>query len=355
MKGSDRLRILFLGPRWYGSCARACCSALRRLDHDVVDLSPDDFRLSLSGVVGRVAMRIAEPFSWREYNRVILKTARTFRPDFLLAFKGIGILPETVRSLRQAAIATYNYYPDPIAWIKNRQMLETLPEYDCVFDTKKTLGGTLSVDVPLRDRVFLAHGYDPECHRPLPLSDRDREQFGCDVGYVGSYMPRKQDILLPLVNMRPQLNLRIWGNGWHAADPALRRYVAGSSITGSTYARALCAARIGLGIMGFTRQAIDMTSTRTFEIPACGAFMLHERTKEVLELYEEGKEIECFSSPDELAQKIDHYLQHDNQREAIARRGHQRCVPAYSYEMRVQQIIAYHLTHSGREANAAGA
>ena len=43
---------------------------------------------------------------------------------------------------------------------------------------------------------------------------------------------------------------------------------------------------------------------RTFEIPASGGFMLQERSNEVLEFFEEGKEIECFSSVKELKDKI---------------------------------------------------
>ena len=35
----------------------------------------------------------------------------------------------------------------------------------------------------------------------------------------------------------------------------------------------------------------DRTTTRTFEIPASGGFMLHERNEEVLSLYREGSEI----------------------------------------------------------------
>jgi spore maturation protein CgeB len=70
--------------------------------------------------------------------------------------------------------------------------------------------------------------------------------------------------------------------------------------------------------------------------------MLHERTPELLEIYDEDKEVACFGSLKELAEKIQYYLAHPQERESIARAGHARCVPAYSYDDRVRAILRYH-------------
>jgi spore maturation protein CgeB len=120
---------------------------------------------------------------------------------------------------------------------------------------------------------------------------------------------------------------------------------------GMSYAKAIQAARINVAIMSWSnRREVDETTTRTYEIPACGGFMLHERTPELLEVYEEGKEVAGFGSPGELAEKIHYYLAHPAERDAIARAGHARCVPAYSYDNRVREILDY---HQGRSAPAA--
>ena len=58
--------------------------------------------------------------------------------------------------------------------------------------------------------------------------------------------------------------------------------------------------------------------------------------------YQEGKEVACFGSVEELADKIQHYLAHPEERDAIARAGHARCVPAYSYDNRIKEILRYH-------------
>ena len=70
--------------------------------------------------------------------------------------------------------------------------------------------------------------------------------------------------------------------------------------------------------------------------------MLHERTGEVRGLFEEGKEMACFGSSHELAEKIAYYLAHPEERDAIARAGYARCVPAYSYDNRMAEILHWH-------------
>jgi spore maturation protein CgeB len=80
--------------------------------------------------------------------------------------------------------------------------------------------------------------------------------------------------------------------------------------------------------------------------------MLHERTPELAELFEEGKEVACFGSVEELAEKVDFYLAHPEERERIAAAGHRRCVPAYSYEERMRRLLAYHNGDMGIPASS---
>lgn len=81
--------------------------------------------------------------------------------------------------------------------------------------------------------------------------------------------------------------------------------------------------------------------------------MLHERTPELLELYEEGREVMAFGSVEELASKIEPYLVQPEEREAVARAGYVRCVPAYSYDSRVKEVLRYHDNHSTVHAKLA--
>jgi spore maturation protein CgeB len=79
---------------------------------------------------------------------------------------------------------------------------------------------------------------------------------------------------------------------------------------------------------------------RTFEIPACGAFMLTERTDTHLELFEEDREAAYFSSADELVSKVLYYLRHDSERMRISEAGYKKLSNGrHTYGDRLAQII----------------
>jgi len=344
-------RILFLGENWFGSCARACCHALRRLGCEVADFDAQTIFPQLRRRSLRAILRVAEPQLIREYNEQVRELAQRFEPDIFLAFKGAYVQPRTLRTMREAGIALYNYFPDTSAFAHGSLLSHTLPLYDCLFLTKRFLDRDLRAHISLRESMFLPHGYDPELHQPRELDARDHARFAHDVGVVATHSRAKEELLTELVTLRPQLDLRIWGNLWKENNRSSRlgRFIEGAPLNGTSYAKALSAFRINLALLsgpvaGASRG--DETTTRTYEIPACGGFMLHERTDEVLELFAEGTEMACFGSATELADKIDYYLAHAEERGQIAAAGRSRCVPAYSYDNRMTEIIRWHEQHS---------
>ena len=341
------LRILFLGENWYGSCARACCYALRRAGCDVTDIDVQTIVPQWRRRSNRAIARLLHSRIFREYNQLILDTAAQVRPDILLAFKGSFVESRTLETLGQSGVTLYNYYPDTSPTAHDRYLAESIRAYDCIFYTKKFWAKNLPEALEGRRLVFVPHGYDPDVHRPLPLDEEDISRYGHDVTVVATHTAYKEQSLTDLVRRLPEIDLHIYGNGWHerSRSPDLKPCVHGFALRGSEYAKAIRAARICLAIMSGKVDGVlrgDETTTRTFEIPACGGFMLHERTPEVLEFYDEGKEVACFGSVEELAEKINHYLAHRQEREAIARAGQARCVPAYCYDSRVREVLRYH-------------
>jgi spore maturation protein CgeB len=338
------IRVLFLNRTWFGSCSRGCASALRRLGCDVLEI---DHGAVIPSWRDRGLRALARAVGWRlrrEFNELILTTADHFRPDFLLVSKGNFVDPETLRRLRALGIPLYNYFPDRISQTHGQMFEESIGEYDCIFDTKRSWDLGTSKEISVRDYVFLPHGYDPEVHRLWPLTERDVAEYRHDAVVVATHTRMKEELLDHLISLRPHLDLAIWGYLWaeHCRSRRVRPFIRGTAVEGSSYAKAIAAAHVNLAIMGVSPTAKDETSTRTYEIPACGGFMLHERSAELLELFTEGKEVACFTSVKELAEKIDYYIAHQEERAAIAHAGYARCVPAYSYDNRMAELLKWH-------------
>ncbi|MCP3965754.1 MAG: glycosyltransferase family 1 protein [Lentisphaerae bacterium] len=84
----------------------------------------------------------------------------------------------------------------------------------------------------------------------------------------------------------------------------------------------------------------DQYTRRTFEIPACGAFLLAERTPVMQQLYEEGKEAEYFETPEEFVEKCKYYLKHENKRRQISKAGMIKALTAgYDVNSRMRQWV----------------
>jgi spore maturation protein CgeB len=201
-------------------------------------------------------------------------------------------------------------------------------------------------------------GYCDETHRPLPSDD---PRWACAVGFLGGWEPRRERLLRAVAGVA---DLKIWGGYWDflrdgrwslrrqiilsrlaggepfriARDEQLGHAWQGGEVYGDDYARALTAARIGVGFLRKTWP--DQHTTRTFEIPACGSLLLADRTEEHQSFFEEGREAEFFGSEAELVDKASFYAANEDARSRIAAAGRARCeTSGYAYIERLRPVL----------------
>lgn len=79
---------------------------------------------------------------------------------------------------------------------------------------------------------------------------------------------------------------------------------------------------------------------RIFDIMSVGGFVLTNYQEEIPELFEEGKEIVTFRTPEELIEKADYYLSHDKIRQQIGINGYKKVKKCYTYEHQLKKIIS---------------
>jgi hypothetical protein len=120
---------------------------------------------------------------------------------------------------------------------------------------------------------------------------------------------------------------------------------------GESYGRLLARSRIG-----FNRSIRGEMNLRAFEVPACGALLLMERENtEVARFLEPGRECVLYGEHD-LEPTIFWLLEHEDERAAIAARGHAR-VQEHRYAQRLAElrVILERAADSRRPAAGSGA
>lgn len=81
------------------------------------------------------------------------------------------------------------------------------------------------------------------------------------------------------------------------------------------------------------------TPLRVMDIMAAGGFVLTNYCAETAELFEEGKEITMFRTPEELVEKVSYYLEHEDERKAIAAAGQQKVLADFTYEKLLKRFL----------------
>src|SRR5262249_7542343 len=104
------------------------------------------------------------------------------------------------------------------------------------------------------------------------LSESERRRLGAPVGFIGHYEPEAEGLRAAVA--RAGIGAPIYGGGWEVAAPdgPLRRAIEGRLVWGDEYARAICSFDVNLGIVSKWNR--NHTASRTFQIPALGAFLL---------------------------------------------------------------------------------
>ncbi len=332
---ANPLRILYLGALWYGGTSLQRMNALRDLRHHVMGIDYTDHK-PVTGVNrflyrcrGKLYRMGFNAFSNKELaneNFKIIESIEKNQWDILWIDKGLTIERNTFHTVKslQPDCVIVGYSPDDMAQKHNQstQFINHLASYG-IFFTTKSYNVTELKQMGCQRVYSVQNTFDPRTHKPIDISDEDRKRIGGSVGFIGSAERERAESMLYLA--QNGIEVHIYGGGWKKYQNIHNLLkIENQDVWGNDYARTICSFDIVLGYLRKVNR--DLQTSRSIEIPACGAFMLAERTDEHMALFEEGKEAEFFSSNEELLEKVQYYLNYPDERKRIAAAGHERCL-----------------------------
>jgi spore maturation protein CgeB len=341
--------ITFVGDLSSGSRSLQRFNALKDLGLNATALSftSESHQPGISkkpNLWSRIRYRLGFPVDETKINCRILKNIKSKKPDCLWIEKGLMVWPETLNQVRKLAPQIkiiFNSEDDMFGkHNQSKYFLSCLPKYDVVFTTKSyNLNLEELPSLGAKKVIYVKKAYDKNTHRPVAITSSDNNSFQSLVSFIGTYEKDRKDKLMFLA--QSGIKVRVWGNGW---SKYVRKHqnlvIENKPIFGNEYAKAICSSKINLCFLRKINR--DLQTDRSVEIPACGGFMLAENSQEHQELFEENKEAVYFdiNNLNELLEKTNYYLEHEEERTSIAKAGRQRCIKSgYSHHERLTWML----------------
>ena len=263
-------------------------------------------------------------------NKQLLSTVKKLKPQIIFLLKADNIFSSTLRAIKKTdpTVRLINFYPDNpfVFWNgnSNTNVLESLPYYDDFLIWSSMLVPVLESAGCKRVHYFPL-GFDGDLFAIDSIAIPS-DRYQTDVCFVGTWEPERERWLSDVCQRLPNQAVAIWGDLWSAhirPGHILYEKIRGNAIYGTDMIRIFQQSKI---VLNFIRQQnASAHNMRTFEVPACKAFLLTQRTKEqAQELFQEGYSIECFESIDELIVKIEKFIDDKNEhvKRSIIDRGY---------------------------------
>lgn len=252
---------------------------------------------------------------------------RHYKPDVLLN--------QAVHTIRSAFLVKNRSH----ARLLVGHISSRLPRFEnyCSYDLMLT-------SLPQFVERFRRMGVPAELHRwgfdPLVLNKVSRREKSIPVSFIGSlswhHRGGRRQLLEYLCRNLPELE--VWGEGMKdlPRDSPIRQRFRGRAWGIEMY-QILRDSKITVNRHGHVAGPYA-ANRRLFEATGMGTLLITDWKVNLQEIFELGKELVTYRTPEECAKSIRHYLEHDGEREALALAGQQRTLKEHTYSRRIQEL-----------------
>jgi SAM-dependent methyltransferase/tetratricopeptide (TPR) repeat protein len=188
--------------------------------------------------------------------------------------------------------------------------------------------------------------FEPRVLQSLVKFAYDKRPVGCS--FVGGISPYHGNGYQLLETLAVNVPIDFWGYGAETLPPesAIRKSHHGE-VWGREMFYVLGASKITVN------RHIDVAENyannmRMFEATGCGALLITDYKDNLNELFDIGKEVVAYRSPEECVELIKYYLGHPDEAEAIAKAGQERTLREHSYRLRMvktAEMLERHLRY----------
>jgi spore maturation protein CgeB len=270
-------------------------------------------------------------------NSEIIEKTKSYQPDYIFVLKGEPVSVETLKVIKEISGATmFNWFGDD-PWEFPVFSGKVANYYDYFF-TYDPYSVKLYNQIGQNNAYHLPYGYDPEVTENLSANDSDNEKYSCEVAFIGSHYPKREELLKKLKN---KFDLKIWGRGWKNTSCA--DVYQGNALYGFEMLKAMKCAKILLNIHKGFEEGVEESgegiNLRVMEGAACSAFQITNLQKDLPNRFKLGEEIVAFNEWKEAVDLISVYLENEEERISIGQNAFKRLKKDHTLKLRMQYVF----------------
>ena len=344
-QAGGQLRIAVVGPIYGGSLpiARYAVSALESLGHDVrwLDHSVHATSYHQLELLKNSQHRLALQSKYAEMlSRITMAQLAEDPPDLVLSLAQAPLILPALEHLRRKKFLTAMWFVENYRHLTYWQQLAAGYDFWFVIQQEPCIAALKQAGA--KDVRYLPMAADPSVHRPLELTQDEREEYGSDVSFVGAGYANRREIFPRLLGH--DWTFKLWGNEWDGATALtsiLQRH--GARIDTDTCQKVFNASAVNLNLHSWAGAGLDpdgdFVNPRTFELASCGAFQLTDRRSLMPDLFT-ASEVATVSSSEALPGEITRWLREPEQRVAMAAQARQRVLAEHTYVHRMRALLS---------------
>lgn len=272
-------------------------------------------------------------------NKDLLEYCIEFQPDLIFIQSGILVYENTVREMKERTKAFLIYYnnDDPFSdyflkshWRHYKAAIK-YADYNFTFRKRNWEDVTKINKNPVD--VLLPY-YIEQNNYPVSIDELIEDTP--EVLFLGHY---EEDERNEYIQALTDLGIRVGVPEAFYSDYANQNdKVEPIRESRKLYNNYLCSCKIPL--IFYSKINHDTYTTRCFEIPAAGGLIFSPFNVDMASMFEENKEAVYFRNKEEFVNKAIYYLEHDKERQMIAKAGRERLLKdGHEVKDRVKQII----------------
>jgi spore maturation protein CgeB len=289
-------------------------------------------------IVNKLKLRLGISGIYRTINRQLRERVGQFKPDIVWVFKGMEVLPETLKWIHDQGILLVNFNPDnPFIFSGrgsgNRYVTDSIPLYDLHFTYNLEVKRRLEDQLHLR-AAFLPFGFEVS-EEVVQLAAAEPEiQKVCFLGNPDKHRAAVIEKLLA-----SGISIDLYGVDWNKfvnPHPLLGIF---PPVFKEEFWKTLRRYRVQLNLMRVHNE--DSHNMRSFEVPGIGGIMLAPATTEHLMFFHDGEEAYLFPDIEDCIKKAQHILALGREEAGRIRDNarNRSLAGGYSYRQRVKKAL----------------